>query len=76
MARVECEVEDDVDTHPDSGREIPVIKVTCGRCDHEVQCFTKAGNEAAAIKRCFVMLKEECPQNESNYYTADDERLE
>lgn len=65
--RVECEVADCTE----DGK--PAVQVTCGRCDHQV---VSKGQHGAAIRRCFALLREECPEDESNYYTADDERLE
>jgi hypothetical protein len=65
--RVECDVEEteiDGDRGPVDG-----VCVTCSRCDHEVTAF---GTTAKSVRRCMVMLREECPNNEENFYTADE----
>ena len=65
MAKVECEVEE-VDLPNDRGGTTPGVKVTCGRCGCTEESF---GTGEKSIRRCFVLLKEGCPNNESNYYT-------
>jgi hypothetical protein len=52
----------------DDGREIDSVEVTCKRCDHTTQSY---GDSAASVRRCLVLLREECPRGESNYYVAD-----
>jgi hypothetical protein len=52
----------------DDGREIDSVEVTCSRCDHTTQSY---GDSAASVRRCLVLLREECPRGESNYYVAD-----
>ena len=45
------------------------IRVTCMECDHSVDV---AGRTDASIRRGCVMLREQCPQDETNfYYSAD-----
>lgn len=66
MARVEC-TSDEVEVENDNGREIPGVCVTCGRCDHSVKVF---GQTEASTKRGLVMLREECPQGEQNFYVV------
>ena len=44
------------------------VSVCCGRCGHSVEVF---GTSEASIKRGCVMLREECPRGESNFYAAD-----
>lgn len=51
----------------DSGREIPGIEVTCPRCGHTVECF---GRSDRSVKRSCILLKEECPRGETNWYTT------
>ena len=72
MSRVECDVEF-TDLENDKGLMVPGITVTCTRCDHQVECF---GTSARSVKRCFMLLKEECPEGQENYYTCDDDYLE
>lgn len=68
MARVNCDVSFE-DIQNESGRQVPGVVVTCGRCGHHVQSF---GQGEGSIKRCMVLLKEECPNSERNFYTTDE----
>jgi hypothetical protein len=42
----------------------------CTRCDHETESF---GTHEGSIKRCLVLLREECPRGERNFYVDEDE---
>ena len=46
---------------------IPGLVITCARCRHSVEVF---GTEDNSVKRGGVMLREECPFDEDNFYTA------
>lgn len=63
--RVECYVED-VDLDGDYAT-VPGVAATCSRCDHETESF---GTSAVSVRRCMVLMREECPMNERNYYFA------
>lgn len=65
--RVECTIEQ-VELDGDFGTT-PGVRATCGRCDHETESF---GTGAASVRRCLVLMREECPQCEENFYYADD----
>jgi len=67
VARVECEVEE-VDVPKENGRTIPGVRVTCGECGHSTESF---GTGDGSIKRCLILLREECPRNEKNYYVTE-----
>lgn len=66
--RVECTVEEkqlDGERGPIDG-----VEVTCGRCGHtEESC----GTSDRSIKRCLVLLRENCPEGWANYYFAEGE---
>ena len=68
MAEIECEVEY-VDLENDRGGTTPGVRVTCGECGHSTESF---GTKAVSLRRCLVMLKEECPEEKRNFYTADE----
>lgn len=68
MARVPCSVNYTTLVN-DNDREIDGVIVTCSRCGQEQESF---GQSEASMKRCFALLKEECPKGESNFYVADD----
>lgn len=71
MAKIECEVTFG-DTENDDGRTVECTTVTCGECDHTVESY---GTSSRSVKRCFALLREECPRGESNYYVPDDEEV-
>lgn len=64
--KVQCEAEE-IELEGDYADDIPSLCVTCGRCDHKVEVF---GTSQASLRRGLIMLREECPQDESNYYVA------
>jgi hypothetical protein len=41
------------------------VEVQCSRCNHSTQSFGTGGD---SIRRCLVLLREECPRNENNFY--------
>jgi hypothetical protein len=46
------------------------VVATCNRCDHQTESF---GTGDASIRRCLVLLREECPRGERNYYVDEDD---
>jgi hypothetical protein len=62
--RVECEV-GEVELTNDNGIEVAGVCATCSRCDHETESF---GTGEASVRRCLVLLREECPKGEHNFY--------
>jgi hypothetical protein len=65
--KIPCEVEE-IELEGDYG-PVPGVCVTCTRCDHQVEAF---GASARSVRYCLVVLREECPNDESNYYEADE----
>lgn len=47
---------------------VPGLEVVCQRCGHTVKVF---GTDEASAKRAAVMLREECPEGEDNFYAID-----
>lgn len=62
--KVDCEVFD----AEIEGR--PGVVASCTRCGHETQSY---GQEEASVKRCLALLREECPNGESNFYVQEDD---
>jgi hypothetical protein len=62
--KVYCEVEE-TDLENDSGRMTPGVVLKCSRCGHTTQSF---GTSERSIKRCLALMREECPEGESNFY--------
>lgn len=68
MAKVRCETEE-VDLPNEHGGTTPGIQVCCGRCGHTTESF---GTGEKSVKRCLALLREECPEGETNYYVVED----
>jgi hypothetical protein len=72
--RVRCAI-DDVELEGDlivrEGSPVMVdgVCATCSRCGHETESY---GRSERSVRRCLVLLREECPMGESNFYVADD----
>ena len=64
--KVECEVEN-AELDGDDADSVPGICVKCGRCDHTVEVF---GHSLRSVRRGLIMLREECPEDEKNFYVA------
>lgn len=62
--RVECEItEVEID-----GR--PGVAAECLQCNHVTESF---GTSEKSIRRCLVLMREECPCGEDNFYVDVDE---
>jgi hypothetical protein len=60
---------EEVDLDGDYG-SVDSVMVTCPRCGHETESF---GTDTPSLDRCLVLLREECPREESNFYILEDE---
>ena len=70
--RVVCTV-DSVELENDDGYPVDGVCATCTKCGHETESF---GTDAPSVRRCFALMREECPRGESNFYVgaeAEDE---
>ena len=63
MGMVTASVELNVELEGDYG-PIDGVRATCTKCRHEVESF---GTEDRSIKRCLVVMREECPRREKNF---------
>jgi hypothetical protein len=62
--RVECEIEY-TELENDDGVPVESVVVTCSRCGHATESF---GTTSSSVRRCLVLLREECPKGQSNFY--------
>lgn len=62
MAKVECEIEE----IEQDGQ--PAIQATCTACEHTTVSY---GTSDRSIKRCLVLMREECPEGETNFYVEE-----
>lgn len=58
---------EEIEMEGDHDNPVDGVEVCCGRCGHTVEVF---GTSDASVKRGCVMLREECPKGESNFYAA------
>lgn len=64
--RVNCTIEE-TELPGDYG-EVPSVRATCSRCGHQTESY---GTSDVSIRRCLVLLREECPKDENNYYVNE-----
>jgi hypothetical protein len=68
MARVEVRIEE-VDVENERGYDQEGVRATCSACDHVTESF---GTGEKSRMRCIMLMKDECPNNEDNYYVDSD----
>jgi hypothetical protein len=61
---INCSIER-VDLPDKSGRMIPSTRLTCGSCNHVVECF---GQRGRSVRRALVLLRNGCPSGMTNSY--------
>lgn len=66
--RVKVEVTE-IELAGDHGTTINSIEVICSRCSHRVEVY---GTSDRSVRRGCIMLRQECPQEEENYYANED----
>jgi len=66
--KVECEVWE-TEVENDNGYPQEAVTATCSRCGHET---TSYGTSDASRRRCLVLMREECPNDERNFYVEED----
>ena len=64
MSRIKCDIYE-VEIENDRGKLIPGVRAECEECEHAAESF---GQGEGSRKRCLVMLREECPREETNFY--------
>lgn len=65
--KVECELQY-VELENDEGHDVEGVIVACSRCEHSEESF---GTSEASVRRCLVLLRENCPRNERNFYVDE-----
>jgi hypothetical protein len=48
--------------------DIPGVRAICERCGHTTESF---GQHDGSRTRCLVLLREECPNDENNFYEEE-----
>ena len=62
--KVECDFQY-VELENDEGHDVEGVIATCSRCEHSEE---SSGTSEASIRRCLVLLRENCPREERNFY--------
>lgn len=65
--KVDVEIEE-IELENASGHSVDSVQATCSRCDHQTESY---GTGDGSIRRCLALLREECPNSEENYYSAE-----
>jgi len=68
MALIYCEI-DEIELTNDNGISVESVQATCKRCGHTTESY---GIYNESISRCLAIMREECPNSETNYYKADE----
>lgn len=68
MSRVECEISE-VELEGER-TTVPGIEAVCTRCDHKTESF---GTSDRSVRRCLVLMREQCPRGEENFYVGEDD---
>jgi hypothetical protein len=70
VSRVEVNIEEVDDIENERGDLQQGVRATCSECDHVTESF---GTGPRSRVRCIMKMKEECPNNEENFYVDADE---
>lgn len=65
--RVECEIEH-ITLKSSRGKDVDSVRAICPECGHSTESF---GTGPGSVKRCLVLLSEECPEGEDNFYVEE-----
>lgn len=68
MANVNCSIEE-FDAEGSSRKPVRSVRATCSTCGHITESF---GTGPKSVARCLVLMRNECPQNQTNYYMRSD----
>lgn len=72
--RIPCEIEHgttegNYQRSDGSYYEVPCTYATCSRCGYWTESY---GDHEGSITRCLVLMREECPRDEENFYVDED----
>jgi hypothetical protein len=62
--KVSCQIAE-INLDNSEGIDVPSVMAICSKCGHEIESF---GIDEPSVRRCLVLMREECPRNENNYY--------
>lgn len=64
MSKISCDIDYSSD-YNDNGNYVDCVIATCSKCGHETNSW---GHGDTSVKRCLVLMNEECPKHENNFY--------
>lgn len=65
--RVEVGIDETILTN-DDGNDVEGICATCSLCGHQTESY---GTSEKSVKRCLALMREECPEEQANFYVED-----
>ena len=65
--KVKCTISE-ITMKNSSGIDVDSVEATCMKCGHVIRSFGTGENSR---KRCLVLMREECPEHEENFYEDD-----
>lgn len=68
MPRIPCEVVYEDVTQ--DGVTRPGVTATCSECEHQTCSF---GQGDGSVKRCFVLMRQECPEGREDHFYVDED---
>lgn len=51
----------------DRGDEVPGVRATCEQCGYQTESY---GTGIRSVRRCLVLMREQCPEFEENFYSC------
>jgi hypothetical protein len=66
--RIFCSIDYD-ELENDDGYSVEGVAAVCSKCGHTTESF---GTSDRSVRRCLALMREECPENKSNFYFSDD----
>jgi hypothetical protein len=65
--RITCWISD-IELETDDVRPIDGVEAECSKCGHTTESY---GTDGPSVRRCLVLMHEECPLGHNNYYISD-----
>lgn len=67
MARIECEISTGEEEN-ENGHSVECTYAECTLCEHVTMSF---GTSERSVRRCLILMRDECPQGEANFYVEE-----
>lgn len=67
QTKITCEIEE-IQLENEAGWMVASVCAHCSRCEHITESY---GYAEPSIRRCLVLMREQCPMNENNFYVHE-----